>query len=46
MLIGNIACDEHGYSDSVIKERIGMGEIRDDALGLIQGLEFRDVLLK
>lgn len=45
MLIGNLGDGETNGSGG-IKERVGMGEIRDDAMGLIQKLAIRDVMLK
>ncbi|KAI0517907.1 heterokaryon incompatibility protein-domain-containing protein [Xylaria bambusicola] len=46
MLMGDLTGEGSGGSSGAISERIGMGEIRDDAMGLIQGLAFRDVFLK
>jgi hypothetical protein len=45
MLIGNLGDGETNGSGG-IKERVGMGEVRDDAMGLIRGLAVRDVMLK
>ncbi|KAI0409843.1 heterokaryon incompatibility protein-domain-containing protein [Xylaria palmicola] len=45
MLIGHLG-DGETNGGGGIKERVGLGEIRDNALGLIQGLAFRDVMLK
>ncbi|KAL0939225.1 uncharacterized protein CTRU02_205835 [Colletotrichum truncatum] len=45
MLIGDLCHGETSGSGG-IKEKVGMGEIRDDALGLMRGLACRDVMLK
>jgi hypothetical protein len=45
MLIGNLGDGETNGSGG-IKERVGMGDIREDAMGLILGLALRDVMLK
>ncbi|KAI3330243.1 heterokaryon incompatibility protein-domain-containing protein [Ustulina deusta] len=46
MLIGDPGDGVTDDAGGTIKERTGMGEIRNDVLGLIQGLAFRDIMLK
>ncbi|KAJ4855741.1 hypothetical protein T069G_09109 [Trichoderma breve] len=45
LLIGKLGVPDHNGSAEV-KERIGVGEIREDRLSFIDGLALRDVLLR
>ncbi|KAJ0135034.1 Uncharacterized protein HZ326_21931 [Fusarium oxysporum f. sp. albedinis] len=45
LLIGNLGDGENNGSAG-LKERVGVGEVREEALGLVDGLAFRDVLLR